>query len=72
MLTGTLTSMTREQATEALEAPRREGVGIGEQEDQLPRRRRRTPAASSKKAQKLGVEVLIEEQFRDLIMGRQA
>ena len=41
VLTGTLASMTREEATEALERLGAQGVGFGQQEDELPRRRRR-------------------------------
>ena len=41
VLTGTLTSMTREEATGGARAARRQGLGLGEQEDQLRRRRRR-------------------------------
>ena len=40
VLTGTLASMTREEADDAIERAGRAGVGIGQQEDQLRRRRR--------------------------------
>ena len=41
VLTGTLASMTREEATAAHRAARRQGVRVGQQEDELRRRRRR-------------------------------
>ena len=41
VLTGTLASMSREEATAALEAAGRQGVRIGQQEDELRRGRRR-------------------------------
>ena len=46
VLTGTLTSMTREEATERARAARRARDRLGQQEDQLPRRSGATPAAS--------------------------
>jgi DNA ligase (NAD+) len=71
VLTGTLTSMTREQATEALE---RLGAKVSGSVSKKTSYLVAGADAGSKleKAQKLGVEVLTEEQFRDLIMGRQA
>jgi DNA ligase (NAD+) len=71
VLTGTLTSMTREQATEALE---RLGAKVSGSVSKKTSYLVAGADAGSKleKAQKLGVEVLTEEQFRDLIMGGQA
>jgi DNA ligase (NAD+) len=71
VLTGTLTSMTREEATEALE---RLGAKVSGSVSKKTSYLVAGADAGSKleKAQKLGVEVLTEEQFRDLIMGGQA
>ena len=71
VLTGTLSSMTREQATDALEQlGARVSGSVSKKTSYLVA----GGDAGSKleKAQKLGVEVLTEDQFRDLIMGRQA
>src|SRR5262245_59339155 len=69
VLTGTLSSMTREQATEALE---RLGAKVSGSVSKKTSYVVAGADAGSKleKAQKLGVEVLTEEQFQDLIMGK--
>ena len=53
-------------------AARRQGVGLGEQEDHATSSPGPTPAASSRKRRQLGVETLDEEAFRALIMNRSA
>ena len=67
VLTGTLSSMTREEATEALE---RHGAKISGSVSKKTNYVVAGAEAGSKleKAQKLGVEVLNEDEFRDLIM----
>jgi DNA ligase (NAD+) len=70
VLTGTLTSMTREQATEALE---RLGAKVA---GSVSRKTSYVVAGSDagsklEKAQQLGVEVLGEDEFRALIMKEQ-
>ena len=67
VLTGTLSSMTREEATEALE---RQGAKVSGSVSKKTSYVVAGAEAGSKleKAQKLGVEVLTEDQFRDLIM----
>jgi DNA ligase (NAD+) len=71
VLTGTMTSMTREQATEALE---RLGAKVSGSVSKKTNYLVAGAEAGSKleKAQKLGVEVLDEDALRDLIMRRQA
>jgi len=68
VLTGTLSSMTREEATEALE---REGAKVSGSVSKKTHYVVAGAEAGSKleKAQKLGVEVLSEDQFRALIMN---
>src|SRR2546425_8802108 len=71
VLTGTLTSMTREQATDALE---RLGAKVSGSVSKKTNYLVAGAEAGSKleKAQKLGVDVLTEDEFRDLIMRGQA
>ena len=51
VLTGTLASMTREEATAALERLGAQGVRLGQQEDDLRRRRAPRPGSKLEKAQ---------------------
>jgi DNA ligase (NAD+) len=71
VLTGTLATMTREEATAALE---RLGAKVSGSVSKKTSFVVAGADAGSKleKAQKLGVEVLDEEKFRALIMGKQA
>ena len=69
VLTGTLASMTREEATAALERLGRKSVGLGQPRRPTTSSPGPTPAASSRKRRQLGVETLDEEAFRKLIMS---
>ena len=63
MLTGTLASMTREEATAALERLGAKVSGSVSKKTTVRRRSAPRPAANSRRREKLGVERLDEAQF---------
>ena len=66
VLTGTLPNLTREEATERIEAAGRQGDRLGVEEDRL-RGGRRGPRHKLAKAEKVGTEVLDEDGLLELL-----
>ena len=69
VLTGTLESLTREEATAAIEALGGKRVRVGQQEDELRRRRRRSRAARLRRRARSGWKRLDEAAFCRLIIA---
>ena len=70
VVTGSLVDFSRDQAKEAIVAPRRQGVLLGVEEDRL-RRGRRRPGSKADKAEQLGVPILDEDGFKLLLADGQ-
>ena len=69
VLTGTLSTMTREAAESAIEAARRQGLRVDQPQDQLSRGRRRRRQQTGEGPTAWASSELTEDEFRQLIMN---